>query len=360
MKRIMLMAVSIVLNVTYADADKIRVADADDRMPLQGATVFSRGGTILGITDNNGEIEISSAKDYPLQISCMGYNPMIADNSISTVLMSPAIYQLKELVVTPTERPVERVICYMREYLTGVAGKDTVIYYNEHIADYFLTSGNVKGFKQRATPRILSSRLHAKISNEEVNDSIFTPKYRDDTLAWEVFAWLPSGSNNASEILKGESTAKIEGKYSTREWLKDTPLTMTVKKDNLADTKEHSISPVIFKLIGFTVDFNELMSTWVYAHNDSGIYTINDLISGNMSCKVLGRGKWIKKAFNTSEPVEMKANYEVYPLEIQHLTVEEAKDLLKNAPSPEIITSPNATPLPPEIQRIVTIAGSKN
>lgn len=153
----MFVVVSILLSVIYANANKIIVVDADDRMPLQGATVFSRGGTILGITDNNGEIEISSDKDYPLQISCMGYDPMIAGKSLSTVLMSPATYQLKEVVVTPAERPVERVICYMREYLTGVAGKDTVIYYNEHIADYFLTDGKVKGFKQHLSPRILSS-----------------------------------------------------------------------------------------------------------------------------------------------------------------------------------------------------------
>lgn len=359
MKKLIFVAISILLNVIYANADKIRVVDADDRMPVQGATVFARGGTILGITDNNGEIEISSDKDYPLLVSCMGYNPKEVNKTIPTVLMTPATYQLKELVVTPTERPIERVVCYMREYLTGVADKDTVIYYNEHIADYFLTDGKVKGFKQHLSPRILSSRLYAKISNEQVSDSIFRPDYRDDTLSWEMFAILPSGNNSTAEILKGESTAKVEGKYSTREWFKDTPNTLTIRKDNLADTKEHSISPVIFKLIGFTVDFNELMSTWVYTHNDSGIYSIKDLISSNVSCKVLGRGKWIKRAFNTTDPVEMKANYEVYPLEIQHLTVKEAKDLLKNAPSPDITASPNATPLPPEIQRIVTIATSK-
>lgn len=360
MRRLIIGGISVALILSGAQAAKIRILDADDRMPLQAATVFSRGGNIIGITNSNGEIEIDSESAYPLQISCMGYNPVSADRSISTVLMTPATYQLKELVVTPAERPVERVVCYLREFITGVTGKDSVIYYNEHVADYFLTNGKVKGFKSHHSPRILNSRLYAKVSNNQVIDSIYRPSYRDDLLSWEMFAVLPGGMNNASEILKGASAAKIEGKYSTREWIKDTPATLTVQVDNLADTKGHTMSPAIFKLIGFTLDFNEFMGTWVYRHNDSGVYNINDLISGNVSCTINGRGKWIKKAFNTTEPVLMHAAYEIYPLDIQYLTVKEAKELQKNPPATKFAVSPNATPLPSEIQRIVTIAKSKN
>lgn len=359
MKRLIITGVGVAFCLLCADAAKIRIVDAEDSMPLQAATVFSKGGNIIGITDSNGEIEVVSASAYPLQVSCIGYNPMTVDKSVSTVMMTPATYQLKELVVNPAERPVEHVICYMREYLTGVSGNDTVINYNEHIADYFLTDGKVKGFKQKLTPRILNSRLYTKVSNDQVTDSIYSPDYRDDSLAWEMFAWLPSGNNNASEILKGKSTVKVEGKYSTRHWIKDTPSTLTVQIDNLADTKGHTMSPAIFKLIGFTIDLTELMGTWVYAHNDSGLYSIKDLISGNVSTTIIGKGKWIKKAFNTSDPVEMKAAYEIYPINIEYLTVEEAKEVMKNPPSYKITTSPNAGPLPPEIQRIVTIARTK-
>ncbi len=41
---------------------------------------------------------------------------------------------------------------------------------------------------------------------------------------------------------------------------------------------------------------------------------------------MLGRGKWLKKAFGTSYPIEMDNYIELYPVDIQHLTVSEYKE----------------------------------
>lgn len=332
----------------------IRVVEAESGEALEAATVFAKDGHILGFSDKNGEFNRIRTEDYPLRITYMGYDPVILNpGESSTVIMTPATYLLNEVTVIPGQYPVQRIVCYMREYLSGMTHADSLLYFNEHMVDFFLVKGKVKGFKQKNHPRILSSRLYARICDEH-GDSIFMPQYRDDMLAWEQIISLPEGQIEIVEMANaGASHAKIEGKYSTKELFTVTPHTLIRNIDFLADTKDHTMSPLIFKILGFTIDFNEIQNTWVYERNESDKYDLTNIISGTFSVKVKGRGKFLKKIFKTDQPIEMYASYEIYPVEIEYLTVEDAKELLKNQPVPEIKMSKNAAPLPPQILRMI-------
>lgn len=359
MKQLLFLVLAI-LAFGYAGAEKIKVVDIEDSSALPGATVFSKSGIILGLTDANGEIEISGIENYPLYVSYMGYVPETSvPFATDVVKMNHAVYQLNEVVVNPAERPVTRVLCYMREYLSGVTNKDSLIFFNEHMADFFLVDGKVKGFKEHNKPRILKSNLYCRIMNENVPDSIFCPPSRDEALTWDMLVSLPKSTLDPSKILGDNVTLSREGKYGIKEQVRLTPSTFVYQNDLLADTKDHTFSPAIFKLIGFSLDFTEILSTLVYQRNESNTYNITDLISGTTSIKVLGRGKWIKKAFNSDQPVDMYASYELYPVSIEYLTPEEAKGIYKTAPDVEMTVSPNATPLPAEIQHIVEVARKK-
>lgn len=353
--RLVVLGSAVAFALSVSSQDRIRIIEAEGGQPLEAATIFSKDGQILGLSDKNGEFNKIRPRDYPLRISYMGYDPVTLNrDDSSTVNMLPAAYLLDEVTVTPGAHPVQRIVCYMREYLSGMAGQDSLLYFNEHIADFYLVKGKVKGFKQKNSPRILKSRLYARVSNEEYRDSIFKPQYRDDMIAWEQVISLPQEQFDLAEKTGANATnGKVEGKYSTKEIFTVTPHTVIRSIDYLADTKNHSMSPWIFKMIGFTLDFNEMQAGWVYNRNDKEIFEVQDLISGTFNVKVVGRGKFIKKAFHTDQPVEMFASYEIYPLESEYLSVEEAKDMLKNPPATPMTVSKNAAPLPPEIRRIV-------
>lgn len=338
-------------------AEVIKTVDADDMMPVQGATVFSKSGVILGITDRNGEIKIDNEQYFPILISSIGYSQVtVSDNQQKVIKLVPAVYELAEVVVNAEEHPVKHVMCYIREYLSGTPNNDTLIFYNEHMADFFLTNGKVKGFKSRNTPRILASNLYAKICKQEVGDSVFKPQRRDEMFTWDNLASLPDIVLAPGKVLtEGKTHAELPGKYSTKEIAHLSPTTFTYQLDILADHKDHTMSPAIFKLIGCTIDFTELLNTYVFERNDDNIYNIEDLISATVNMKVVGRGKWLKKIFNSDNSVNLYASYEIYPVSTEYLTVEEAKECLKDSPAINMQRSPNCQPIPEEIQEIVNM-----
>lgn len=350
-------AFALMLAMATQASSKITVVDKEDSSPLAGATVFANSGLIIGMTDGNGEITVPSDKDFPITIKCLGYEPSICQSSDAYAKMTHSLFSLKEVTVTPVDRPVIRVLCYIREYVSGATGTDTMMSYNEHMGDFFLPlRDKVKGFKAKPSPRFLASRLRSRMSNINGLDSIFVPEYRDDTFSWEMMVTMPFGSVSESDKIKwGAKTDSIAGKHGVKHRLrKNGKSSYSIQTDYLADSKSHRISPFIFKLLGLSIDFNELQGSWVYKSNDNGCYSPADIISGTFSLSVTGRGKWIKKAFKSDTPIQMYSFYEIYPMEIEYLTVQEAKDMLhKEPPRVKITASPNARPLDPAIQEMV-------
>jgi len=346
----------------FASANtRIRVVDAENNEPLPMATVFAKSGIIIGLTDNDGYITISSANDFPITVRCLGYESKQCSENQTEIKLANQPFALQEVVVTPVDRPVARIICYVREYISSATGTDTLMSYNEHMADFFIpVRDKLKGFKGKTKPRFLRSRLYSRMTNSEGLDSIFSPQYRDDTFAWELLFEMPRKEIIETEAIQnGAVIDSIPAKHGTKGIMRKAGGNYITTTDYLADIKNHTWSPVIFKLLGLTIDFNKMQEAWVYRVNDEGRYRATDIISGTFSMSVLARGKWLKKAFKTDSPIQMYGLYEIYPVEIEYLTVDESKDLVKYPPRPDWIVSSNARPLDSSIQRIVNSFSTK-
>lgn len=337
-----------------AIGERVAVVDGVDGTPLPGATVFGQSGTIVGLTDASGGIDVVNPADFPLTVRCLGYETASCGSGDGQVKLHPATYGLKEVLVVPVERPVVHMVCYIREYISGVTGTDTIMNFNEHMGDFFVPVRKIKGFKAVLSPRFLRSRLYSRIADSSWRDSIFRPDYRDDTFAWEQLMSMPKGKVDLGERMCGGAAADtIMGKHGVKELLRRNGNNLTITTDWLADSKNHTMSPFFFKLLGLTIDLTELQTSWIVSPSDNCSYTAADIVSGTFSVTVTGRGKWIRKAFHTDTPVEMYSFYEVYPMTTDYLTVEQAKDQLANPPSPRIEVSPLAPELSPAIRRLV-------
>lgn len=351
-----LLAIVLSFAISYsAAAATVKAVDAVDNGPVAGAAVFTASGAIVGMTDDKGEIEISDSRAWPILIRCLGYEPATCDSYRSTVSLQPETYQLHEMVVTPVDRPVTRILCYFREYISVATVSDTITYFNEHMGDFFTTETKVKGFKAPRSPRFVLSRLYARKSDNKGLDSIFRPDYRDDTFAWEGMLQMPRGRVEINErIAAGANADTVAGKYGIKSLTRKNGDLLATRIDHLADSKNHVMSPFLFKMLGLTIDFTELQGAWIVNVGDRRTYAASDVISGTFSLKAIAKGKWFKKAFETDSPVEVYTYYEIYPVDIEHLTAAEAKEMLDTEPSGvRMQRSPLAPPLSPSCRRMV-------
>lgn len=341
--------------MTAIAADKIYVRDAEDSSPLPGVSVFSSSGLILGATDIDGAIDSYSATDYPLTLKCMGYKPALCQHGQSEVSLVPESVELSAVTVTPADRPVVRVVCYVREYSSGGTSSDTVQMFAEHVGDLYYTTGKVKKFKAPGSFRPLVSRLYERHTDSHGLDSVAAPEFRDDMISWIDLVELPPHPIKESDVIAaGAATDTIQGKYGIKTLVRKTPSTYSMMEDALSDSKSHSMSPFLFKLLGMTIDITELQQTWAFKANDRGLYNPSDLKYGSLTMALTGKGKWIKKAFKSTTPVDMRAYFEIYPLRVEYLTAEEAREQVKgNPPAERFERSEAATPLPKATQDLV-------
>ncbi|MDO4318990.1 MAG: hypothetical protein Q4C34_00300 [Bacteroidales bacterium] len=354
----MRLLLSIILStffITVCAGSRVIVVDNDSGAPVGSATVFSRSGSILGMTDGDGVFTNVSDRDYPLTVKCLGYLDESCASGCDTVRMIATSYELGEVTVSTAERPILHMICYIREYSGGATSDDTIQSYAEHMADFYIPLTKVKKFKGRYSPRILRSRLYERKTDSSGLDSVYHPDYRRDDISWIDLISLPEKTVNETDgIRSGATSDSVAGKYGIKNILRKTGGTYIENVDHLADKKDHSWSPAIFKLLGMTIEISELRSAWAYQANDSGIYNAADIIYGTFSLDVTGKGRWIKKAFNSSTPIALHSFFEIYPVESEHLTVDEAKDQIKNNPPKVRMTrSPLAPALPASIQSII-------
>lgn len=336
-------------------AKKTIITDKSDNSPIAAATVFSRSGQIIGMTGADGSVGGIGRADLPATVRCLGYEPLSVSELTDTIRLTPDSYELGEVVVTPLDRPILRVVCYIREYSGGITDTDTLQYFAEHMADFYLPTAKVKKFKGNKSPRILKSIMYERYANSSGLDSVARPDYRRDDISWIDLLMIPGGALHESDAIKaGARSDSVAGKHSLKTLMRKTDDMYTIKSDYLADKKSHKWSPAFFKLLGFTIDINRMVGSWAYRPNESGTYRPADLLYGTFALDITGRGKWIKRAFDSGSPVQMHALFDVYPVAFEHLTAEEADHQLhKEAPSTPFTRSPLAAPLPPATRTLV-------
>lgn len=344
------------------NARQLAVIDSADKSPIIGATVIDSSGIIKGLTDNEGRITITDT-DLPITIRCIGYEPASTSGVNDTVALCAASYQLNEVVVTPIDRPIKRVICFAREYSSGTTSADTMQYYCEYMTEAFVTNEKVKGYKSvDSKPRSKAYKRYARIiKNGE--DSIFSPRRGDDItdLSWfEFMAFLPGNNIEIpAAMLEGSACDTVQGKYGPLYIYRKKNGHFTMTADVLSNHKNRQWSPFLFKLIGMTIDITTGSWTFSFADNEANAFGIDNFTIGTFNIHLIGRGKWLKKIFNTKEPIEMDALLEIYPVETTTLTVEEYKTMRDDSNSIPFQYPENLQPLSPAIATLTqTIEGN--
>ncbi|MDE6654843.1 MAG: hypothetical protein K2K37_10710, partial [Muribaculaceae bacterium] len=320
-----------------------------------GATVFGNSGVIKGLTGNDGKI-IVEATELPVVIQCIGYEQTIVSSTDDTIKLSPRAYELKE-VETPADRPIKRVLCFASEYSSGLVGKDTMQYYCEYMAQAYISTGKVKGYRNYdAKPQIMTSKRYARIAKIDI-DSVFRPQRDDDIteLSWfDFLAFLPNEKTEAPDaIKKGCETDTVKGKYGPKFIYRKKNGLFTMTCDYLSEHKDRIWSPLFFKLLGLTTDIT--MGSWTFSFADNGANTFGlpEFLSGTYNIHLTAKGKWIKKAFGTKDPIEMDSYLEIYPVEITNMTVDEYKEARDAYPSTPFNYPDGIQPLSPAIQALI-------
>ena len=334
----------------------VSVVDTVDGSPVAGATVIGRSGMIIGRTDGDGAISIAADREFPLTISCIGYEALDMQQHSDTAWLVPAAYELNDVVVTPVARPILRVICFAREYSSGITGTDTLQLYCEYMTESYIAEGKVKGYKKiDAKPSPKGTKRYARIKKADT-DSVFRPSYDDDItqLSWfDFLAFLPEEKKAAPQaIMDGAETDSLPGKYGVKYAFRKKNNLFTVTADVLSDHKNRRWSPWLFKLLGMTVDIDAGEWSFSYAANDADTYGIRDYVKSTYNIHMVGRGKWLKKAFGTKYPIDMYTYIEMYPIEIQYCTVGEYKQLSNEYERIPFRYPADLPPLSPEIRRL--------
>lgn len=321
-----------VISLAFA-GNYITVVDSTDNGPVIGASVISGNGLIIGVTDNNGQINVKET-DFPLSFRSLGYEAATIDIISDSVFMSPATYTLSEIVVSPGERPITRVVTYAREYCSGATPTDTLQMYSEFMLEYFFADGKVKGYnKSHKSPKMLALRRYGRIANSAGLDSVMRPRHDDDitTISFiDNMAFVPYETQELPEAIKnGASTDTVQGKYFPKIVHRLNNGFFTIDCDALADSKDHTFSPWFFKMLGMTMEMQEANWTTMYLENESGKYGIGDFIYGTFNMQILAKGKLLKRMIGVQDHILINSYIEQYPVEIQHLTVDEYKEMKK-------------------------------
>lgn len=297
----------------------------------------------------------------------MGYEALSQSNlNVDTLFMDPASYTLNEVVVTPTDRPITRVVTYAREYCTGSTPNDTLQFYCEYMLEYYFADGKVKGYsKSHQSSNPLAVKRYGRIVKGNELDSVMRPKYDDDitTLSFmSNMAFVPYGKRELTDAMKeGALTDTIQGKYFPKYTFRLNNGNFSIDCDALSDYKTHSFSPWFFKMMGMTMDMK--LGTWtlMYKQNDSGVYGITDFVYNTGNMRIIGKGKQLKKMIGVTDAIEINCYIEQYPVEIERLTVEEYKEQKKTyyEHREDFKMPDNVQPLAPAIQNLLNRVNSQ-
>lgn len=331
------------------------VVDGDDRSPLIAASVFDANGTLVALTDTCGAF----AAHLPVTVRCMGYEAATLERDADTLSLAPASYGLPEMTFNLANRDVMRLICYVREY-AGLAGSnDTTGLFSEYMVDYMLPVKKLKGFKGRGAPRTLAQRRVARIMDPRAGtDSIAVNPDDDELISWLMLASLPVERDGEYECFPDSVLSDgehiVPGKYGPRVVFRTTPDAISESADGLADRKDHRWSPWFFKIFGITMEFTDLRISRAYMREADGSRKPENLLMATFSMEALGRGKLLRKVFDSKSPVQIRTYMEIYPVDREYLTVTEARECEKDKTASWPMTvSPAAPALDAATARLV-------
>ena len=326
MKHIVLFIISLLFCSSVVAQKK--VIDAVDQSPISAASIFDAAGNMVGLTLLNGDFPEIPASSFPITLRCLGYEPLTIEHPLDkTWEMTPMAYEMEELIVVPVKRNVLKQTFYVREYFSIYNAKDSMTLFFEYMAHRFVPTTKDAKFGGNSSLRILNKSCYSryKVGNK-------------DSVAIDYNSKFPSllsvfDSNNkqlevAEELKAQKGPNKLYQKTSKSGMSliqKQNAQTFTSIEDFLANKNNHTFSPLPFKIMGMTMDINQLFLTHTYRANDSCVYLPKDLLEAGFVMEAIGRGKHIRRAIKSENPVDIRSMVELYLVDSEYLSNKEAK-----------------------------------
>ena len=346
MKRSYILIIGLLLVFVPANAQK-RVIDAVNHSPVAAASIFDAAGNMVGFTWSDGLFSEVPESAYPVTLRCMGYEQLVIERpEDKTWEMTPMVYELEEVVIVPVKRNVLKQTFYVREYFSMNNASDTVTFFMEHMAHRFVPTSKDAKFGYDSSLHILDTRHYARYKIFGKDSVVINPESAFPSLL-KVFD-LNDEEVTAPESFKesGNTVKHYEeaGKSGMALIQKQNTQTFTTIEDVLAETNEHKLSPWPLKLLGFTMEFNQFYTTHAYRVNDKGIYLPKDLIEASFVMEADGRGKHLRKALKSDKPIVIRSLIELYIVDRDYLSKDEAKEECKNKPTDVKFVIPSTVP----------------
>ena len=346
MKHTFILLICILLYFCPVQAQE-RIIDTIDHSPISAASIFDASGNMIGFTWSDGLFSEIPASAYPVTVRCMGYEQLVIERPENkTWEMTPIAYELEEVVIVPVKRNILKQKFYVREYFSMSSETDTVTFFSEHMADRFIPTSKDAKFGGNTQLRLLESRQygHYQLFGQ---DSITTDPETMFPSMVTIFEPIDKEIAIPESFKEQEKVTKfheVPGKSGMELIAKQNDQTFTISVDALADTKDHKISPWPLKLLGFTMEFNQIYVTQAYRVNDKGVYQPKDLLETSFVMQADGRGKFFRKALKSDKPVVIRCMVEMYIVDRDYFTKEEAKAAYKNKPTDVKFEIPSTVP----------------
>ena len=351
-----LIIVMICLSLSVSAYSQQRVIDATDSIPVSAASIFDFDGNVVGYTMADGIFSEIPETAYPITIRCLGYEPLVIAEPKDTVWqMAQCFYDMPELVIVPGDRNVMKQILYIRNYFSLCNEIDTVTHFVEEMAYRYVPA--TEDAKIDVGSQIHSASCRS-FSQHKVGDldSVACEENSKSFFMTSTLTKLSSKEILVHESLKNESTGYYEknGKAGLALVQRLSNGVFTFKEDLLADKKNHTLSPWPLKIIGFTMEINQFYTTNAFSINEDGKYYPKDLLEAGFMMEAEGRGKYIRMALDSKTPVAVRAMTEIYVVDREFLTQEEAKEeSVKEVPKMDFIIPSNVPALNEATRRLV-------
>lgn len=336
------------------------VVDSLTGIPLARVTVHDRNGHTIAVTSDRGVMPSIDAASYPLTLSSMGYRPVVVPAPGRQIInMSETSYNLPEVVVNPGKREALRIKAYVREYASLSTYSDTVLLFREKMVDFMVPSKKTKGYKGWLKPRVLDSRSFYHFSDANGLDSV-SNSYR------QHFSWadwvgivdhtvIPDAFRDA-EVM-ADSIAGASGPAAF--WSKADDI-FHINVDILADSVNRRWVPSFASYLASNVDFTRFDVN--YTFTDVGVSEIlaSNLARMSFHIESYGRGRSMFRVFDKNTPYYIKTYAEVYVVDREHLSLNEAKRLERRpdeAGELAIVAPSDAPPLDPAIASLISRVG---
>lgn len=328
MIRYVMTAISLLFSIILVEAwaYDVIVVDSATHVPLPNASIYDKDGTPVGLSNSNGAVPKITRNRYPITVRYLGFNDktvMFGDKD--TIFLSEKVSELPEVIVKSSRKRLLHILAYVREYSTLATYTDTIFLFREKMVDYMLPSYNKIKFKGWTYPRVLTCKSYYRFTNNNGLDSV--SDVGQHHFSWSDWIGMPPEVSIPLRIRNSQISADtLCGKYSPTEiWHKSNDQ-IRVDVDVLADTVSRKWVPSLANFFRRGLDYEKFKVTFNYDNVMGDSISKLDLEGYSFSIESKGRGREMFRFNKIDEPFFVSTNADVYILDKEYITVNEAKE----------------------------------